>query len=254
MVSGAAIDAVKSPTVTGTADWRRITVNGVPPEGADILQVLVLSSEQHGRVWVDDIHLEVDGREVDLPAPLVANGSFEIDYPGISWETLRTCAKVTDATAKTGLYSMEFAHCAEPSVVLSSPIAVEDGLYSLSAWFKTTNAEGNNRIVLSWHKGKTLASFNKNALRDKLDYAIRFKDWYGAPVYVGEFTAHANPSVDSVSQYLKDLLDIMESENLHWSYWAYYSEYSGIGLYTGNPAYLARPESLQILMGYMRNR
>ena len=251
IVSGEAVDAVKTPAVTGSGDWRRITLNGVPPEGADILQVLILSNEQHGRAWFDDIHLQVDGREIDLPAPLVANGSFEIDYPGMSWEIRGPCGEVTDTTAKTGSYSMGFTHCTEPTVVLSSPIVVEKGRYTLSAWVKTTNARGNNRIVLSWHKRKTLLSFNKNTLRDKLDYALRFKAWYGAPVYVGEFTAHANPSADSVNNYLKDLLEILENERFHWSYWTYYSEFPGIGFYTGNDVYLARPDSMQILTDYM---
>ena len=251
VVSGEAIDAVKSQAATGTGDWRRIELKGTPPEGAEIVQVLVLSDEQHGSVWFDDIHLKADGREIDLPAPLVSNGSFEIDYPGISWETRGPCGEVTEVTAKNGRHSIGFASCTGPTVVLSSPIAVDGVSYTLSAWVKTDNAHGSNRLALSWHKHKSLASFNKNTLRDKLDYALRFKAWHRAPVYVGEFTVHENPSTDSVSNYLKDILDIMESEGLHWSYWTYYSEFPGIGFYTGNHAYLARPESLRILMGYM---
>lgn len=251
--SGQTVDVVKSPTATGTGDWRRITLRGVPPEDAQIVQALVLSDEQHGRVWFDDILLEVDGRAVELPAPLVANGSFEIDYPGISWEARGSCAAVTDATAKKGRHSMGFGNCTGPTAVLSSPIAVDGRNYALSAWVKTADAQGNNRIALSWHKRKTLASLNKIALRDRLDYALRFKTWQRAPVHVGEFTVHKNPSTDSVSNYLKDILDIMETEGLHWNYWTYYSEFPGIGIYTGNHAYLARPEALQILTGYMKN-
>jgi hypothetical protein len=129
---------------------------------------------------------------------------------------------------------------------------VDGGSYNLSAWVKTADARGSNRIGLSWHKRKTLASFNKITLQDRLNYALRFKTWHRVPVHVGEFTVHDNPSTDSVSNYLKDILDIMETEGLHWNYWTYYSEFPGIGIYTGNHAYLARPESLQILMGYMK--
>jgi len=57
--------------------------------------------------------------------------------------------------------------------------------------------------------------------------------------------------MDSANNYLKDILDIMEAERLHWSYWTYYSEYPGIGIYTGNRAYLSRPQSLQIIARYM---
>ena len=252
MTSGETVDVVKSQAATGSGDWRSITLHGVPPEDAEIVQVLVLSDEQHGRVWFDDIHLEVDGRAVDLPAPLVSNGSFEIDYPGISWETRGYCGEVTDVTAKKGRHSMGFDNCTGPTAVLSSPIAVDGGSYNLSAWVKTADARGSNRISLSWHKRKTLASFNKITLQDRLNYALRFKTWHRVPVHVGEFTVHDNPSTDSVSNYLKDILDIMETEGLHWNYWTYYSEFPGIGIYTGNHAYLARPESLQILMGYMK--
>jgi len=251
-INGEAIGALKSQVATGTGDWRRLTLRGAPPEGAEILQVLVLSDEQHGRVWFDDIHLEVDGRAVDLPAPLVPNGSFEIDYPGISWETHGSCGQVTEVIAKNGQHSIGFANCERPAAVLSSPIAVDGSNYTLSAWVKTADAQGHNRLALSWHKRKTLVSFNKNTLRDRLDYALRFKAWHGAPVFVGEFTVHENPSTDSVSNYLTDILDIMETEGLHWSYWTYYSEFPGIGVYTGSHAYLARPESLRILARYMR--
>jgi hypothetical protein len=71
------------------------------------------------------------------------------------------------------------------------------------------------------------------------------------PIYVGEFTAHANPASDSANNYLNDILDIMETAGLHWSYWTYYSEYPGIGLYTGNDPYLARPDSLRVIARYM---
>jgi aryl-phospho-beta-D-glucosidase BglC (GH1 family) len=251
-IRGEMISAMKSQAATGTGDWRRLTLRGAPPEGAEILQALVLSDEQHGRVWFDDVHLEVDGRPVDLPAPLVSNGSFEIDYPGISWEMRGPCGQVTDVTAKNGQHSIGFADCPGPAAVLSSPIAVDGGSYTLSAWVKTDNARGANRLALSWHKRKTLASFNKATLRDRLDYALRFQARHKAPVHVGEFTIHENPSTDSARNYLKDILDIMETEGLHWSYWTYYSEFPGIGIYTGNHAYLARPESLRILARYMR--
>jgi aryl-phospho-beta-D-glucosidase BglC (GH1 family) len=251
-INGEAIGAVKSQAATGTRDWRRLTLRGAPPEGAEIVQVLILSDEQHGRVWFDDIHLEVDGRAVDLPAPLVSNSSFEIDYPGISWETRGPCGQVTEVTAKKGRHSIGFANCTKPAVVLSSPIAVDGDSYTLSAWVKTADAQGGNQLALSWHKLKTLTAFNKITLRDRLDYALRFKAWHGAPVYVGEFTVHENPSTDSVSNYMKDILDIMETEGLHWSYWTYYSEFPGIGIYTGSRAYLARPDSLRILARNMR--
>ena len=253
MTSGEVVEVVESPAATGTGDWRRITLHGVPPKDAQIMQVLVLSDERQGRVWFDDILLEVDGRAVELPAPLVSNESFEIDYPGISWEIRGSCGEVTDVIAKDDRHSMGFANCTGPTAVLSSPIAVAGGSYRLSAWVKTADARGSNRIALSWHKRKTLASFNKISLRDRLNYALRFKTWHRAPVHVGEFTVHKNPSTDSVSNYLKDILDIMETEGLHWSYWTYYSEFPGIGIYTGNDAYLARPEALQILTGYMNN-
>ena len=252
--NGEAVGAAESQPTTGTSDWRRLTLRATPPEGAEIVRVIISSDERHGAVWFDDILLEVDGQAVDLPAPLVSNSSFEIDYPGISWETRGSCGKVTDGTARSGQHSVVFSNCVNRDAVLSSPIEVGGGGYTLSAWVKTDDAQGNNRLALSWHRRKTLASFNKITLREKMDYALRFRSWHGVPVYVGEFTAHANPSMDSANNYLKDILDIMEAERLHWSYWTYYSEYPGIGIYTGNRAYLARPESLKVIARYMTGR
>jgi len=251
VTNGEAIGAAKSERAMGKSDWRRLALRATPPEGADIVRVIISSDESHGAVWFDDILLEADGQAVDLPAPLVSNSSFEIDYPGISWETRGSCGRVTDGTAMSGRHSIVFSDCASGAAVLSSPIEVERGTYTLSAWVKTDDAHGDNRLTLSWHKRKTLASFNKITLRERMDYALRFKAWHGVPVYVGEFTVHENPSMDSATNYMKDILDIMKTEGLHWSYWTYYSEYPGIGIYTGKHAYLARPESLQIIARYM---
>ncbi len=251
VTSGEAIGVAESERLSGSGDWRRLTFQATPPEGAEILRVILSSNEPHGTVWFDDVVLEADGQAVDLPAPLVANNSFEIDYPGISWERRGSCGRVDDTSARSGRHAIVFSQCAARGSMLSSPIAVESGAYTLSAWVKTDRARGDNRFVLSWHKRKTLASINKMTLRERMDYALRFKSWHRVPVYVGEFTAHANPTTDSANNYLKDILDIMESTGLHWSYWTYYSEYPGIGIYTGNDPYLARPDSLHVLERYM---
>jgi aryl-phospho-beta-D-glucosidase BglC (GH1 family) len=251
VTDGVVLDAAESEHATGNGDWRRLILRATRPEGAEIMRVIISSDEQHGAVWFDDILLEADGQTVDLPAPLVSNNSFEIDYPGISWETRGSCGRVTDGTAMSGRHSIMFSDCASRSAVLSSPIKAGSKLYTLSAWVKTDNAQGDNHLAISWHKRKTLASFNKITLQERMDYAQRFKAWYGVPVYVGEFTVHENPSMDSATSYLKDILDILETGGLHWSYWTYYSEYPGIGIYTGTLAHLARPESLQIIARYM---
>lgn len=252
--SGETIGIAESERLVGSGDWRHMTVQALPPEGAEILRVILSSDEPHGSVWFDDVALEVDGRAVDLPAPLVANNSFETDYPGISWESRGACGQVSDTSARDGSYAVLFSKCASRGSVLSSPIAVERGAYALSAWVKTDGARGDNRLALSWHKSKTLATLDKTKLRKRLDYALRFRSWHRVPIYVGEFTAHANPVLDSANNYLTDILDIMESAGLHWSYWTYYSEYPGIGLYTGNDPYLARPGSLRLIKRYLSTR
>ena len=173
--SGEAIGIVESVPVTGTSDWTRLAIQAAPPEDAEILRVIAFSDEPRGAVWFDDIVLEVNGRSVDLPAPLVSNNSFEIDYPGISWETRGSCAKVADKYAMSGRHSIVFSECTSRGSVVSSPIEVERGGYTLSAWVKTDAAQGVTRLALSWHKRKTLASLNKLTLRNRLGYALRFK-------------------------------------------------------------------------------
>jgi hypothetical protein len=224
VTSGEVIGVAESEPLLGSSDWRRLTFQALPPGGAEILRVILSSDEPHGAVWFDDVVLEADGHAVDLPAPLVANNSFEIDYPGISWERGGSCGLIADAAARDGRHAVVFSDCTGRGSVFSSPIAVEYGAYTLSAWVKTDGARGDNRLVLSWHKRKTLATFNKTDLLERMDYALRFKSWHRVPVYVGEFTAHANPTAESANNYLEDILDIMESTGLHWSYWTYYSE------------------------------
>jgi hypothetical protein len=70
------------------------------------------------------------------------------------------------------------------------------------------------------------------AILEQLGYALRFKSLHKVPLYVGEFTAHANPARESVVRYLHDLASIMRHEGLHWSFWEYYSEYPVVGIYT----------------------
>ncbi len=251
VTSGEVIGVTESDRLAGSGGWRRVTLNATPPQGAEILRIILSSDEPGGAVWFDDVVLEADGHTIDLPAPLVANNSFEIDYPGISWERRGSCGRVDDTHARRGRHAVVFSKCAGRGSMLSSPIAVQHGAYTLSTWVKTDAARGDNRLVLSWHKGKTLASINKTTLREKMDYALRFKSWHRVPVYVGEFTAHANPTPDSTNNYLTDILEIMESTGLHWSYWTYYSEYPGIGMFTGNDPYLARPDSLRVIERYM---
>lgn len=251
VTSGEAIGVAESERLVGSRDWRWLTFKATPPKGTEILRVILSSNEPQGAVWFDDVMLEADGHAVDLPAPMVANNSFEIDYPGISWERRGSCGRVDDTHARSGQRAAVFSKCRARGSMLSSPIAVKSGAYTLSAWVKTNGARGDNRLVISWHKRKTLASVNKRTLRKRMDYALRFKSWHRVPIYVGEFTAHANPTSDSANNYLNDILDIMETAGLHWSYWTYYSEYPGIGLYTGNDPYLARPDSLRVIARYM---
>ncbi len=100
---------------------------------------------------------------------------------------------------------------------------------------------------------RIMAHIDRDALIKRLRYALNFRSRHGVPLYVGEFTAHANPAGESVFRYLGDLLGIMRDEGLHWSYWTYYSEYPGIGIHTGNHPRLARPEELDILRKNMKS-
>lgn len=248
---GEKISETKTGTMTGDNDWRQVSVRALPPEGAEVLLVNISSQGNSGTLWVDDIMLEVDGRPLELPAQLVSNNSFEIDYPGISWNTQGTCVSVTDKAARTGKFSLAFSDCQAPGSATSSPLEVAQGEYRLSGWYKAEQATGENVLTLSWHKRRRLGQVDKNTIREQLGYALRFKSLHKVPLYVGEFTAHANPAKESVVKYLQDLTGIMRDEGLHWSFWEYYSEYPGVGLYTGDLR-LANPESLDVLKRSLR--
>jgi Cellulase (glycosyl hydrolase family 5) len=243
---GEKISETKTGTIKGNTEWRQVSVRALPPEGAELLLVNISSQANSGTVWVDDIMLEADGRVLELPAPLVSNNSFEIDYPGISWNTQGACVSVTDKVARTGNFSLAFSDCQKPGSATSSPLEVTQIEYTLSGWYKAEQATGENVLSLSWHKRRRLGQVDRNTIREQLNYALQFKSLHKVPIYVGEFTAHANPARESVIGYLQDLIGIMHDEGLHWSFWEYYSEYPGVGLYTRDLR-LANPEARDVL-------
>jgi hypothetical protein len=249
--SGEKFGEAKTKTVTGDSEWQQVSVRAIPPEGAELLQVNISSQGNAGTVWFDDIMLEVNGRAVELPAPLVSNNSFEVDYPGISWNTRGSCVSLTGKAARTGNFSLAFSGCRAPGSAVSSPLEVEQGEYRLSGWYRAEQATGENVLSLSWHKRRMLGQVDRNALLEQLGYALRFRSRHKVPLYVGEFTAHANPARESVVRYLQDLTSIMREEGLHWSFWEYYSEYPGVGLYTKDLR-LANPEARDVLKRSLR--
>ncbi len=248
---GEKIGETKTRTMTGDSAWKQVSVRARPPEGAELLVVNITSQGNAGTVLVDDIMLEVDGRPLELPAPLVSNSSFEIDYPGISWNTQGACVSVTDKAARTGNFSLAFTGCQAPGSAMSSPLEVQQGEYRLSGWYSTEQATGENVLSLSWHKRRMLGQVDRNAILEQLGYALQFRSLHKVPLYVGEFTAHANPARESVARYLQDLTGIMRDEGLHWSFWEYYSEYPGVGIYTKDLR-LANPEALDVLRRSLR--
>jgi hypothetical protein len=253
--AGQSISSNRARVGRGAGDWRRIEVKASPPAGAELLLVTVYSEKNSGQVRFDDLHLEINGRAIDLPAPLVANNSFEIDYPGFNWITRGDCVFLDHGNARTGSRALRFAGCNQPAAARSSPIPVKEGEYVLSGWYKADGAAGGTAgISLNWHHKRSIGRIDREALLDELRYALAFKKLHGVPLYVGEFTMHANPWPESAGRYLRDLLGIMEAEGLHWTFWEYYSEYPGVGLWRGTPPVIGNPVALEVLEEYFRPR
>ncbi len=236
----------------GTGEWQRLELRAVPPAGAEVLLVRIAAAKSSGSVWIDDIRLTVDGSDTELPAPLVANNSFEIDYPGFSWSVEGSCVSTDKSVARSGRSSLVLSGCKGNAYAESSPIPVSQGEYVLTGWYKSEGAAGERNLSLCWHTRRVVGTIDRSALIEKMKYAVEFKTGRVVPVYVGEFTAHANPSEKSVRQYLDDLLSIMRKEGFHWTFWEYYSVYRGVGLYTGNSPYLVNPAALDMLADHMK--
>ncbi len=248
---GNKISEIYSEPIEGTHDWKKAVIRAVPPEGAEIFTVSMTSDRNRGAVWYDDISLTVNGRPVDLPAPLVRNGSFEESYRGFAWNLQGSCVAVGDGPAKTGRRSLTFSRCQAPSSASGSPIEATKGEYVVAAWERSSGATGDNRLVLSWFGKKIMFHLDKTVLHEQMEYALEFGKLFNVPLYVGEFTAQANPEEESVLNYLSDLLQIMQEEGLHWTYWEYLSDYPGTALYSAHLKPL-RPDALDVLRKYLK--
>ncbi|MEW5745112.1 MAG: cellulase family glycosylhydrolase [Nitrospirota bacterium] len=250
-------EARSSPLPPGRSErergeWRQLRLTATPPEGADIVVVSIESPGGSGTVLVDDVELLVNGVPAELPAPLVANGSFEIDYPGFHWTLQGSCISVERGPARTGAYALSFYRCAGSAAARSSPMPVKRGSYELAAWYRAEGADDDMRIVLAWHEREVVARIDRQEIERQLAYALDFKTRHKAPLFVGEFTAHANPSLESIVNYLTDFLEIMEREGLHWTFWNYYSEYPGVGIFTGDPLHCANPAAWETLGRFLK--
>ncbi|MGE5894282.1 MAG: glycoside hydrolase family 5 protein [bacterium] len=252
--AGDAVAETRSETIIGKNGWSELRITATPPDGAEILVVKIASGGNKGSVWFDDIHLEINGRPVDLPAPLIANNSFEIDYPGFVWDTEGSCVNISAQHARTGKYALAFSECMSPASAKSSSLQVEKGTYVLTAWYRSEHATGDTRLSLSWHTRKVLSPVDRMSLLKHLAYALEFKKQNKVPLFIGEFTAHANPSPTSIAQYLQDLLDIMKENELHWSFWEYYSVYPGVGIYTGDTPQIINRTAFDVLSKNLRKR
>lgn len=252
VTAGEPVGETLSEVITGTTGWSQIKIEAIPPKGAEILVTKITSRGNLGRIWFDDAHLEVNGKSLDLPAPLIKNNSFEIEYPGFNWNTDNPCIHISGRHARNGKHSLEFSDCRSPASAQSSPIQAKKAMHVLSVWYRAEDATGETRLSLSWHKKRILSEVNKESLRERLAYALRFRDQHTVPLYIGEFTAHANPSAESVANYLHDLLALMRDEELHWCFWEYYSMYPGVGIFTGDPPYVINQPAFDILGPYMK--
>ncbi len=248
MSEGEVIAETRTPPLRGSFDWRRIVLRANPPSGAEVLVVRLVSRGNSGRVWFDDLRLLINGRAIDLPASLVQNPSFEGEYYGSTWRN--SGGVFVNNEAHTGRRSLLFESTSRAEVK-SSPIAVEEGEYLLSAWVKAENATGDSYLAISWHRPRVVAKLTRRTLEERLGYALKFSRAQRVPLLVGEFTCHRNPSEQSVVNYLRDLLAIMQENHLHWCYWAYYSPVPEIGIYSGNAPRLTRREVAEVLRGYL---
>ena len=252
IAAGDRVAETRSAPGPGAAEWRQVAVSATSPEGAEILEVRIASEGNRGSVWFDDVRLERDGMPIDLPAPLVENGSFETDYPGFNWRTEGACTRVSLGGARTGKHALRFSDCERTAEARSSSLRVGKGTHALTAWRRSENASGITYLSLAWHKSRVVSAVDKPAVRGRLEYALAFRQRHGVPLYVGEFTAHRNPSPSSSGQYLQDLLDIMESHELHWSFWEYYSVYPGVGIHTGVPPGVVNTTAFEVLTRNLR--
>jgi endoglucanase len=104
------------------------------------------------------------------------------------------------------------------------PLDVPNVVYSVHMYEPlqvTHQGVANSPVGFSYPSTINGKLWDKDQLRKVLQPVIDFQRDYGAPIYIGEFSAIRWAPDDSAYRYMKDLIDIFEENNWSWAYHAF---------------------------------
>ncbi|SFZ94382.1 endoglucanase [Flaviramulus basaltis] len=107
--------------------------------------------------------------------------------------------------------------------------------YQISGWMKGENvdATANCRLRLDFYNAETILKRNKAYLEWSVKRYVDWANAKGAPLYLGEFGAgiHCFENNKGGLQFVEDMLDIIITNKIHFTYHAYHED--AFGLYFG---------------------
>ena len=108
--------------------------------------------------------------------------------------------------------------------------------YQISGWMKgdNVNATANCRLRLDFYTTETILKRNKAYLEWSVKHYTDWANAKGVPLYLGEFGAgvHCFENNKGGLQFVEDMLDIIITNKIHFTYHAYHED--AFGLYFGS--------------------
>lgn len=104
------------------------------------------------------------------------------------------------------------------------PSSISNVVYSVHMylpWNFASQGVGGNKNILKYPGIIDKVMFDKEQLRRELQPVVDFQSKYGVRIFVGEFSAVRWAPEGSAYNYLKDVIDIFESNGWDWTYHAF---------------------------------
>lgn len=205
--------------VEGESDWRLLEKSFTPPAGATVGKLMLRSSNNAGTAWFDDVELLADGE----PVVFSGNLSFDVAFRSHGWSVERqTAGEFTwderEGHQQPGALRIKGTDSYNAWVCGNTFEVQSEATYTVRCWVKALGATGRTYPCVAWMEaGKEI--LDRQWVERQIQPAVEFRDKHGVPVYCGEFGCSQSVPEESGTRWVKDVAEILNSKDLHWTYW-----------------------------------